>query len=113
TVCGEPVRAVERRLYLLKRQAARARHHHVSPNCALPAPEMPRPGAGEMVFAALDAADEAQMLARGARINWLVRETGSPANLLNIDPYLPQRSAKLGTKSKVQIITAGGQQEAC
>jgi hypothetical protein len=60
-----------------------------------------------------DAADEAQMLARGAMINWLVRETGSPANLLNIDPYLPQRSAKPGTKSKVQIITAGEQQEAC
>ena len=52
------------------------------------------------------------MLARGAMINWLVRETGSPANLLNIDPYLPQRSVKPGTKSKVQIITAGGQQEA-
>jgi hypothetical protein len=42
--------------------------------------------------------------ARGAIINWMVRETESSANLLNTDPYLRKPSTKPGTKSKVQII---------
>jgi hypothetical protein len=49
---------------------------------------------------------EAVLLARGAIINWLVRETGGSANLLTADPYPKQPAAKPGTKSKVKIITA-------
>jgi hypothetical protein len=48
---------------------------------------------------------EAVLLARGAIINWMVREAGSSANLLNIDPYPRKPPAKPGTKSKTQIIT--------
>lgn len=48
---------------------------------------------------------EAVLLARGAIINWLARETGSSANLLTADPYPKQPVAKPGTKSKVKIIT--------
>jgi hypothetical protein len=48
---------------------------------------------------------EALLLARGAIINWLVREAGSSTNLLRTDP-LPRRPvAKSGTKSGVKIIT--------
>jgi hypothetical protein len=48
---------------------------------------------------------EALLLARGAIINWLVREAGHPANLLYTDPYPRRPPAKPGTKSKVKIIT--------
>ncbi len=48
---------------------------------------------------------EALLLARGAIINWLVREAGNPANLLDTDPYPRRPPAKPGTKSKVKIIT--------
>jgi hypothetical protein len=49
---------------------------------------------------------QAVQLARGAIINWLVRETGALANLLSTDPYPKQPAVKPGTKSKVKIITA-------
>jgi hypothetical protein len=49
---------------------------------------------------------EAILLARGAIINWLVREAGGPANLLTNDPYPKQPVSKPGTKSKMKIITA-------
>ena len=49
---------------------------------------------------------EAVLLARGAIINWLVREAGASANLLSTDPYPKQPAAKPGTKSKTKIITA-------
>jgi hypothetical protein len=48
---------------------------------------------------------ETVLLARGAIINWLVRQAGSSANLLHVDPYPKGPPAKPGTKSKVQIIT--------
>jgi hypothetical protein len=48
---------------------------------------------------------EAVLLARGAIINWLVRQAGSSANLLDTDPYPRRPPARPGTKSKVQIIT--------
>lgn len=48
---------------------------------------------------------EAVLLARGAIINWLVREAGGSANLLSTDPYPKQPVAKPGTRSKVKIIT--------
>jgi hypothetical protein len=48
---------------------------------------------------------EALLLARGAIINWLVRESGSSANLLTADPYPRRPAAKPGTRSGVKIIT--------
>ncbi len=48
---------------------------------------------------------EAVLLARGAIINWLVREAGSSTNLLSADPYPRRPAEKPGTKSKVKIIT--------
>ncbi len=48
---------------------------------------------------------EAVLLARGAIINWLVRESGSAANLLTTDPYPKRPADKPGTKSKMKIIT--------
>jgi hypothetical protein len=48
---------------------------------------------------------EALLLARGAIINWLVREAGSSTNLLSIDPLPRRPTAKPGTKSNVKIIT--------
>jgi hypothetical protein len=48
---------------------------------------------------------EAILLARGAVINWLMREAGSSANLLDTDPYPKKPVTKPGTKSKVKIIT--------
>jgi hypothetical protein len=48
---------------------------------------------------------EAVLLARGAIINWLIREAGSSTNLLTADPYPKQPTPKPGTKSSVQIIT--------
>jgi hypothetical protein len=49
---------------------------------------------------------EALLLARGVIINWLVRQTGSPANLLSSDPYPKRPPEKPGTKSKMKIITS-------
>lgn len=48
---------------------------------------------------------EAVLLARGAIINWLFRDAGSPTNLLNVDPYPKRPVARPGTKSKVRIIS--------
>ncbi len=48
---------------------------------------------------------EAVLLARGAIINWLVREARGSANLLDTDPYPKRPAEKPGTKSKVKIIT--------
>ena len=48
---------------------------------------------------------ESLLLARGAIINWLVREAGGSANLLSTDPYPKKPTAKPGTKSKITIIT--------
>jgi hypothetical protein len=53
-----------------------------------------------------DSGTDALLLARGAIINWLIREAGSPANLLTVDPYPKQPVTKPGTKSKVKIITS-------
>jgi hypothetical protein len=47
---------------------------------------------------------EAILLARGAIINWLVREAGGPANLLTNDPYPKQPVSKPGTKSKMKLL---------
>lgn len=49
---------------------------------------------------------EALLLARSAIINWLVREAGGSANLLNIDPYPKRPATKPGTKSGVKVITS-------
>ena len=48
---------------------------------------------------------EALLLARGAIINWLVREAGTSTNLLSADPLPRRPAAKPGTKSSVKIIT--------
>jgi hypothetical protein len=49
---------------------------------------------------------EALLLARGAIINWLVREAGSSTNLLSTDPLPKRPVAKPGTKSGIKIVTS-------
>ncbi len=48
---------------------------------------------------------EAVLLARGAVINWLIRDAGASDNLLDADPYPRRPAEKPGTKSQATIIT--------
>lgn len=48
---------------------------------------------------------EATLLARGAIINWLIREAGGSSNALCADPNPKRPAAKPGTKSKVKVFT--------
>lgn len=47
---------------------------------------------------------EALLLARGALINWLVRQTGGTANLLTTDPHPKRPPSRPGTRSSVKVI---------
>jgi len=49
---------------------------------------------------------EALLLARGAIINWLARQTGSSPNLLDTDPFSSGPGRKSAIKSAVKIITS-------